>query len=468
MSTRRSFMRAAGATGGALAAAVASTACGVSTGYGTGGAGIGSGPVGNPSKPTTVTIWHAWDGPRQPLMDTIMQRLSEQYPNLKVEQTIVAMWQASNVEKLGAAIAAGTAPDATMLYNDYIPQYGPDSRALQPLDEWIKRDKLNLKQIFYDADVEGMQLDGKTWMLPHTAPIQPVNVAFNKELTQRAGFDFDKNPPLTWDELLQASVKLTQRDGAGIAQLGSDLGPGTGLFEAYMGTVKAAAFSPDGKKVTFNEPRAIEAMEWLVKARQAMGGRAAIQALRDANPGKDLFVDVRKQAIVHHNYSIYFSWPQTAPDLRFGAFAIPPQQKGAEMALPNKSTWGWGMLSSSKEKDAAWLVVKKLTVDEDGGGYLQVQQGRPSPIRKVNESGEFKAKNPYWPVVVKTMEQRWKRPASYIPPDATKAFTDVVARIASEEVAPRAGLVEGASQVQAILDQYWAAHQVYRTVTLPG
>jgi ABC-type glycerol-3-phosphate transport system substrate-binding protein len=200
-------------------------------------------------------------------------------------------------------------------------------------------------------------------------------------------------------------------------------------------------------------------MDWLVRARQAMGGRAAIDALRQANQGKDLFVEVRKQAIVHHNYSIYFSWPQTAPDLRFGAFAIVPQQRGAGMALPHKSAWGWGMMSTAKEKDAAWLLVKKMTVDEDGGGYLQVQQGRPSPIRKVNESGEFKSQNPYWQVVVKTMEQRWKRPASFVPPEATKAFADTVAKIAGEDVAPRAGLTEGAVQVQAILDQYWATRR---------
>ena len=64
------------------------------------------------------------------------------------------MWMDSNVQKFGAAIAAGSAPDVTMLYDTYIPQYGPETKSIQPLDVWIRRDKLNLKQIFYDADVE--------------------------------------------------------------------------------------------------------------------------------------------------------------------------------------------------------------------------------------------------------------------------------------------------------------------------
>lgn len=129
------------------------------------------------------------------------------------------------------------------------------------------------------------------------------------------------------------------------------------------------------------------------------------------------------------------------------------------MALPHKQAWGWGMTSGAKEKDAAWLLVKKMTVDEDGGGYLQVEQGRPSPIRKVNESGDFKKNNPYWQAIVKTMEQRWKRPPAFIPPDASKALSDAVAKIAGEDVAVRSALDEGAQLAQTALDQYWATRR---------
>jgi multiple sugar transport system substrate-binding protein len=451
MVSRRTYLHAMGALG-AAAAGGALTACGA--GGATAGGG-GGGPVGNPARPVTVTVWHAWDGPREPLMKTILDRMKEQYPNVTVDQTIVAMWMDANVQKFGAAVAAGSAPDVTMLYDLYVPQYGPETKSLQALDEWVKRDKLNLKQIFYDADVEGLQLDGKTWELPHTAPIQPVNVAYNKDLAARAGYDFDKSPPQTWDELLQAATKLTIRDG-GLSQLGADLGPNAGLFEAYMGTAKAAAFSADGKQATFNDAKAIDVMEWLVRARQQLGGRQAIAAFTQQNQGQALFEQARKQAIVHHNYSIYYAWSQQYPDLQFGAFPIVPQKKGEAMALPHKSAWGWGMISTAKERDAAWLLVRKMTVDEDGGGYLQVAQGRPSPIRKVNESGAFKQNNPYWQTVVKTMEERWKRPPAFIPADATKAFNEAVAKIASEELAVRSALNEGTQLAQTALDTYWA------------
>ena len=457
MITRRALgtrLQRIGLTGGG-ALALALNAC--APGSGPGGAADGAaGPAGNPARPVTVTAWHAWDGPREPLMKTILERLKAQYPNITVEQSIVQLWQQANVEKLGAAVAAGSAPDVIMLYDIYVLQFGPEAKALQALDPWVRRDKLSLKEVFYDTDVEALQADGKTWLLPHTLPTTGVNVAFNKEMTERAGLDLDKNPPQSWDELVQAATRLTVRDGSGLSQLGADLSPSPGMFDVYLGTVKSATFSPDGKKVTFNEPKAIETMEWLVNARQAFGGRAAVSAVQQAAQGKDLFTEVRKLALGHANYALYFSWPQTVPDLKWGTFPVMPQQRGAAMALPHRLAWGWGTMSSARDKDAAWLLVKKMTADEDGGGYLQVTQGRPSPIRKINESGEFKAQNPYWPTVVKTVEQRWKRPASFIPPDATKALSDAITRISDEQVAPRAGLTEAAPQVQAILDQYWA------------
>jgi ABC-type glycerol-3-phosphate transport system substrate-binding protein len=285
------------------------------------------------------------------------------------------------------------------------------------------------------------------------------------EVLERHSAALDRTEPAGRAELeaytaLVRAHRAIARDLAGLAQQMAgyrDL-PVARHDEAVLADPagQAAAFSPDGKKVTFNEPRAVETMEWLVRARQSLGGRAAVAAFQQAAQGKDPFTEVRRQALGHYNYALYFSWPQTVPDLKWGTFPVMPQQKGATMALPHRTAWGWGMMSTAKEKDAAWLLVKKMTADEDGGGYLQVTQGRPSPIRKVNESGEFKRQNPYWQTVVKTVEQRWKRPASFIPPDASAALGAAITRIANEEVAPRSGLADAAPQVQAILDQYWA------------
>lgn len=463
METRRGLLQTLGVAGSALASGVLGAACGA----GSGDPGSTLGAVGNPSKLTTVSVWHAWDGTREPFIKQIAERMKQQWPNLTVDPQVVPTQDANNQAKLVVAVAAGNAPDVVMLYIDYIPDFGPAKQILQNHDAWIKRDKINLKDVFYEADVEGCQMDGKTWELPHTLSTLPVIVLFNKILTARAGLDLDKNPPQTWDELMQVAQNLNIRDGSGLQQLGVDLRATTSYFDVYAGTNGTAAFSPDNKKVTFNEPKAIEAMEFLVNTRKALGGRSVVEPFVSANVPNgsysDLFSKLFKLGMTHNQVG-FAGFAQGSPDLvnpdgswRFGAFVVPPKQKGAQMALPHRQAWAWGMLASSKEKDAAWLLTRKYTVDEDGAGWLMVQLGRPSPIRKVQESGDFKKNNPYWQEANKALAARWKRPPSFISPDVNKAWTDLVSKINNEEVSPRSGLTDGAAQVQGVLDQYWAS-----------
>ena len=360
-----------------------------------------------------------------------------------------------NQDKLITAAASDAVPDVIMLMQDHIPIFGPARKVLLPLDEVVERERLNPAQVFYETDATSCQLDGKTWELPHTLPTSAVMVHFNKDIALRAGLDFEKAPPQTWDELLAAAQKLTLRDGDAVAQLGADLAPSPTFFDVYAGTVRGAAFSADLKKATFNEPAALDAIEWLLRARQSLGGRAAVSAFQQSFQGQLLFPQARKLALAHGHYGNYFEWSNNFPDFKsgFGAFAVPPRQRGAEMALPHRAAWGWGICAASKVRDAAWPLLKKFTVDADGGGWLQVQQGRPSPIRKVQESGEFRAMNPYWKEVEKTVEGRWKRPASLVPPDADAAWKEVVTRIEREEVAPRAALTDGVTLVQGLLNR---------------
>ncbi|MGI8424855.1 MAG: ABC transporter substrate-binding protein [Chloroflexota bacterium] len=452
MTTRRGVLSqgwrmALGATAlGPLAAACA--APGVP-----GGTERGAGPVGNPSAPVTTTVWHGWGDNREPIINEIFRKMRDKYPNVTVESTVSLPGVLE--EKFGTALVAGNPPDTAMLRQHFIPQFGLGG-GLESLDAWVTRDKLKLKQLFYETDVDGCSFDGQYWMLPHSCTNANVQVAFNKDMTGRAGLDLDKNPPQTWDEVLQTAVSLTKRENGAITQLGADLDTTPALFDVYAGTVGSAAYSPDGRKVTFNEPKSIEVMEWLLRARQALGGRADIATFRAQFPaGQQLFEDARSLALNHRNYAIYGNFPVRTPDLKWGAFSVVPQRKDASMALPNKPAWGWGMASASKVKDAAWLVLRKMTTEEDGGAFLQLQLGQPAPLRKVQESGDLKKYTPYWQVVVKTVEQRWKRPASYVPPDVDMAWQALVGRIAREEVSARSGLIDGAAQVQALLDAYW-------------
>jgi hypothetical protein len=82
-----------------------------------------------------------------------------------------------------------------------------------------------------------------------------------------------------------------------------------------------------------------------------------------------------------------------------------------------------------------------------------VQQGRPSPLKKVNDSAEQRKNNPYYDVYKKLNENRWTHAGEWVPTEAAKVYTDALAKIASNAQSPRAALMEAAPRAQAALDK---------------
>ena len=155
------------------------------------------------------------------------------------------------------------------------------------------------------------------------------------------------------------------------------------------------------------------------------------------------------QTAMYNGYTI----SQTTPDLRWGVMPVIPRTRGQKMALPHKDAWGFGLMQGSKAKDAGWLVVKRMTADEEGGGWLMVQQGRPSPLKKVNDSPEQRRNNPYYDVYKKLLESRWTHGSVFVPLEATQAYGEALKKIADGSQAPRTALQEAGTRVQAILDR---------------
>ena len=127
------------------------------------------------------------------------------------------------------------------------------------------------------------------------------------------------------------------------------------------------------------------------------------------------------------------------------------------MALPHKDAWGFAALQASKARDAAWLVVKRMTAEEEGGGWLMVQQGRPSPLKKVNDAPEQRRNNAYYDVYKKLNESRWTHTSTWVPLEAGRVYADTLKKIADGVQSPRAALQEAAPRAQAVLDGAAAA-----------
>jgi len=428
-------------------------ACGTA---GAPGSGAQGGPVTAPAQATRVEVWHGWTGARQPLVEQVFAKLMAQYPTIKIEPVIQGVNSEPGMTKLTAAVAGGTPPDAIMIYQDLLPEYGPRFGVLATLDDYMRRDGVK-RDLFYEADMAACTSQGKTWMLPHVLPNTYTGLLYNKSLTARTGVDFDKTQPATWAEFEEVAAKLSAPQSTPPV-VGFVMDTATDRnIEAWWGTQGLAAFSADGRKATFADAPNIEVVEWMqrVAPRTAppealatvMGGKAVNQTtLTDAFTSGQLAV---LQTAMYNGYTI----SQTKPDIRWGVMPVVPRTRGQKMALPHKDAWGYAALQASKAKDAAWLVVKRMTVEEEGGGWLMVQQGRPSPLKKVNDAPDQRKNNLYYDVYKKLLENRWTRAGVWVPLDATRAYTDALKQIAAGAQAPRTALQEAATRAQAVLDK---------------
>jgi ABC-type glycerol-3-phosphate transport system substrate-binding protein len=445
------------ATGVAGAFGVLGAACGADEAR---GGGTQAGPVRAPAQTTRVEVWHAWSGPRQPLVQQIFDKLTQQHPTLKIEPVLQGVNSEAGMTKLTAAVTGGSPPDAIMVYQDLIPRFGPRTNVLAALDEYMRRDGVK-RDIFYEADIAACSAQGKTWLLPHVLPNTYTGLLYNKALAERAGIDFDKKQPATWAELEEVAAGLSTPQFA-TPTLGFVMDVATDRnVEAWWGTQALAPYSADGRKVTFADAANIEVVEWMMRVRGRVSPPNALEAVlgnKAVSHGSltELFTTGRLAILQTAMFSGY-TISQTQPDLRWGVMPVVPRTRGQKMALPHKDAWGFGVLQASQARDAAWLVVKRMTAEEEGGGWLMVQQGRPSPLKKVNDSPEQRKNNAYYDVYKKLLESRWTRTGEWVPVEAAKIYGEALTKIANNSQAPRTSLQEAAPRVQALLDMEMAA-----------
>ncbi len=118
---------------------------------------------------------------------------------------------------------------------------------------------------FYPAFMENSQTGGKTYGVPFQRST-PV-LYWNKEAFKEAGLDPD-TPPATWDEMVSFGKKLVKKDASGnVTQWGLRI-PSSGfpywLFQGLTTQNNAFLMNSDGNETYFDDPKVIEALQFLV------------------------------------------------------------------------------------------------------------------------------------------------------------------------------------------------------------
>jgi multiple sugar transport system permease protein len=311
---------------------------------------------------TKIICWGMWDtdGDR-----AVIQKFEELNPDIEVKIVRISAG-GMDPQKLMTAIAGGKPPDVIQQDRFSVGEWASRD-AFIPLDDFIKRDKLDLNE-FYGACLKEAVYKNKVYAIPRYADDRIM--FYNKKLFRENGLDPER-PPKDWDELMAYSKKLTKYDLKGnFKSIGFIPNFGNSWLYLYGWQNGGKFMSDDGKTCLLNEPKIEQALTWLVKFYDQFKGVEAINTFGSTFQGGqyDPFITGKIGMVIQcSGYLSMFAW--YAPDMDFGV-APPPSPKGMPAI-----TWSGGFSVAipygAKHTEEAWRFIKYLTSVDGWVVYVQ-------------------------------------------------------------------------------------------------
>ncbi len=197
-------------------------------------------------------------------IDELTAEYVSKTPGVNIDAVYAGSYQ-DTITKVLTAVRGGNPPQLSVILSvDMFTLIEED--AIVAFDDLITSDAERAwLEGFYPAFMENSQTGGKTYGVPFQRST-PV-LYWNKEAFKEAGLDPD-TPPATWDEMVSFGKKLAKKDASGnVTQWGVRI-PSSGfpywLFQGLTTQNDAFVMNSDGNETYFDDPKVIEALQFLV------------------------------------------------------------------------------------------------------------------------------------------------------------------------------------------------------------
>jgi multiple sugar transport system substrate-binding protein len=451
MSARLHARRSYGLIAWALLLALLLAACAPVAPAGGGAAAPGAAQAGG--EKVTIQLWHHWSTSRHPLLQARVQDFMAKNPDIEVVETLQP--QDGIVEKLLTAIAGRGAPDVAMLHRRNLLAFAAED-ALLPLDSYIA-DAGITEGYWYPGEYASNLYDGQVYGLPLTEGITFID--YNTQMWEAAGLDPD-NFPKTWDEFLAAATQLTQMAANGQVDIaGYTIGDNLGrTFLSWLVTNgQNSIYSADTRTAQVDTPATVETIAFLKRLTdEALGGYQNAAAFTAASSGLDQPPFVMEKSAMEGGQAWQFLViKETNPDLPYRLAPFPGGPSGNGPLAVNQASWSYVIPRGTQNPDAAWRLLKYLTVDEGAKQFL-LDQGRASPVVQYNEAPEY-AETPHWDEFLAVSSHSSTIVVSPVQPQVEATLTEMMARVLTGDMTPEEGAAWANEQVQGFLDEFWAS-----------
>ncbi len=290
------------------------------------------------------------------------------HPEIEIVMGVPGGRGTMDPQKLMTAIAGGTPPD--VIWQDRFTISGWASRdTFRPLDDLIARDSVNPKD-FYKATWEEASYQGHVYALPYGTDCRALY--YNRTLFREVGLNPDK-PPKTWKELEEYTKKLNKYENGRPVRLGFIPNFGNSWLYLYGWQNGGEYMSPDGRTCTLNDPKIVDALQWMVNFYDMLGGRAkVVSGFESGFQGlaADPFLIGKVAMKIDGNWCLD-NIARYTPNLDFGV-APPPVPEGHPVI-----SWAGGFSlvipKGCKHVNEAWEFIQWMNSFE-GAKFAGIQQ----------------------------------------------------------------------------------------------
>lgn len=383
-----------------------------------------------------------------------IQSLTDQYVAEHEGVAIEAVYTGSYQDTVAKALTAargGTAPQlSVILSTDLFTLLDED--LIQPFDTFATsaEDKDWLAS-FYPAFMENSRTGGKTYGIPFQRST-PV-LYWNKDAFKAAGLD-PETPPATWDEMVEMGKKLTVRDASGnVTQWGVRI-PSSGfpywLFQGLTTQNDVILANAEGNEVHFDDPKVVEALEYLVDLSKAHEVMAPGIIEWGATP-KAFFEG--QAAMMWTTTGNLTNVRDNAP-FDFGVGMLPAHlRRGAPTGGGNFYLF---KDASEEQAKAAFDFVRWISAPEQSAKWTMAT-GYVAPRPETWETETMKAYAAEFPAVLVARDQLEHAVAelsTYENQRVTSIFNDALAAAITGQKSSQEALKDAQAQADAILKTY--------------
>lgn len=296
-----------------------------------------------------VEFWHALSGD----YGEVLQALVDEYNASQSDYVINAVYKGNyqdSQKALLAAIAAKNGPDIAQLEVAFAATIaGKD--LLEPVENFANNPDTGMPAEDIDSIYPGFKaassLNGTWYTMPFNMSV-PV-MYYNADMIEADGAII----PNTWEEFAESCATVTHDDQFGFTLFASNVW----VFEAMVWQNGGEMFNEDYTEVMFNQPKAVETLEFLNSL--AASGVARVQSWTE---GRTEFLNGNACYMIDSTGS-YTGLVDNAP-FKVGVVHIPWASEEGKVVTIGGAVMGIFKDSAEEKKAGAWDFLKYITTPE--------------------------------------------------------------------------------------------------------